>query len=85
MDYEQDAHSAVFVSGFLLGAIVGAGIALLAAPQAGTRTRRRIRKAVGEIKTSARDQWDDLAEDVKGRVDDAVQGARDRFVTQGGS
>jgi gas vesicle protein len=38
MDYEQDAHSAVFVSGFLLGAMVGAGIALLAAPQAGTRT-----------------------------------------------
>lgn len=40
---------------------------------------------MGEIKTSARDQWDDLAEDVKDRVDDAVQGARDRFVTQGGS
>ena len=83
MDYEQDAHSAVFVSGFLLGAMVGAGIALLAAPQAGTRTRRRIRKVAGEIKSSARDHWDELAEDVKDRVDDAVQGARNRFVTGG--
>ena len=82
MDYEQDAHSMIFVSGFLLGAMVGAGIALLAAPQAGTRTRRRIRKVAGEIKNSATDHWDDLAEDVKGRVDDAVKGARARFVTR---
>ena len=85
MDYEQDAHSMVFVSGFLLGAMVGAGIALLAAPQAGTRTRRRIRKVAGQLRHSASDHWDDLAEDVKDRVDDAVRGARDRFLTRGSS
>ena len=62
---------------------VGAGIALLAAPQAGTRTRRRIRKVAGQLRHSASDHWDDLAEDVKDRVDDAVRGARDRFFDEG--
>ena len=82
MDDEHEAHSITFVSGFLLGAIVGAGIALLAAPEAGTRTRRRIRRAAGELRESAGDQWDDLAEDVKDRVDEAVRGARKRFLVR---
>jgi gas vesicle protein len=82
MDYEHDAHFMRFVSGFLLGAFVGAGIALLAAPDAGTRTRRRIRRVAGELRESAGDQWDDLAEDVKDKVDEAVQGARRRFVVR---
>ena len=81
-DYEHEAHSITFVSGFLLGAIVGAGIALLAAPEAGMRTRRRIRRVAGELRESAGDQWDDLAEDVKDRVDEAVQGARKRFLVR---
>ena len=82
MDDEHEAHSITFVSGFLLGAIVGAGIALLAAPEAGTRTRRRIRRAAGELRESAGDQWDDLAEDVKHSVDEAVRGARKRFLVR---
>ncbi len=82
MDDEHEAHSITFVLGFLLGAIVGAGIALLAAPEAGTRTRRRIRRAAGELRESAGDQWDDLAEDVKHSVDEAVRGARKRFLVR---
>ena len=62
-----------------MGAIVGAGIALLAAPEAGMRTRRRIRRVAGELRDSASDHWDDVATDVKDRVDDAVRGARRRF------
>ena len=80
MDYEHEARSMTFVSGFLLGAFVGVGIALIAAPEAGMRTRRRIRRVAGELRESAGDQWDDLAEDVKDRVDDAVRGARKRFL-----
>ena len=79
MDHEQETSSVKFVAGFLLGAIVGAGIALLAAPEAGMRTRRRIRRVAGELKHSAGDHWDDLATDVKDRVDEAVRGARKRF------
>ena len=82
MDQEHEAHPLTFISGFLLGAMVGAGIALLAAPEAGTRTRRRIRKVAGELKDSAGDHWDDLAEDVKDKGDDAVRGARKRFLVK---
>ena len=82
MDQDHEGHPMMFVSGFLLGAMVGAGITLLAAPEAGTRTRRRIRKVAGELRDSAGDHWDDLAEDVKDRVDDAVRGARKRFLVK---
>ncbi len=79
MDEHHEAHSVTILSVFLLGAMVGAGIALLAAPEAGMRTRRRIRKVAGELRDSASDHWDDLATHVKDRVDDAVRGARKRF------
>ena len=82
MDHDREVHSVTFVSGFLLGAMVGAGIALLAAPEAGMRTRKRIRRVAGELKNSAGDHWEDLAEDVKDRVDDAVRGARKRFLVK---
>jgi len=82
MDYDHEAHSMTFVSGFLLGAMVGAGIALLAAPEAGMRTRKRIRRVAGEWRDSAGDQWEDLAEDVRDRVDDAVWGARKRSLVK---
>ncbi len=82
MEYDQDVNAMNFVSGFLLGAIVGAGIALLTAPDAGNRTRRKIRRVAGGLKDSATDQLDDFAEDVKARVDDAVRGARKRLITK---
>ena len=82
MDEDRAAHPMAFVSGFIWGAMVGAGIALLAAPEAGTRTRKRIRRVAGELRDSAGDHWDDLAEDVKDKVDDAVRGARKRFVVR---
>jgi gas vesicle protein len=85
MDDDQGADSVRFVSGFLLGAIVGAGIALLAAPEDGSRARRRIRRVAGELKESAGDQWDDLAADVKEKVDEAVRGARERFLLNRGT
>ena len=81
-EYDQDANAMNFVAGFLLGAIVGVGIALLTAPNAGNRTRRMIRRVAGELKDSATDQLDDFAEDVKARVDDAVRGARKRLMTK---
>jgi gas vesicle protein len=82
MEHDHEAHPITFVSGFLLGAMVGAGIALLMAPEAGMRTRKKIRRVAGELRDSAGDHWDDLAEDVKDRVDDAVRGARKRFLVK---
>ena len=79
MEYDYEAQVFNFVSGLVLGAFLGAGIALLTAPESGQRTRRRIRRAAGDIRENASDRWEDLADDVKGRVDDAFHGARKRF------
>jgi len=79
MEYDQEAQVFNFVSGLVLGAVLGAGIALLSAPESGRRTRRRLRRVAGDIRENATDRWDELADDVKGRVDEAFQGARKRF------
>lgn len=79
MEYDHEPQVINFISGLLLGAVIGAGVALLAAPQSGRRTRRRIKKTALTLRDSATDRYDDLAEDLKGRVDDAIDGARKRF------
>lgn len=48
---------------FLLGGMVGAGLALLLAPQSGQETRRKIRE---------------LTDEVKGKTGDYVQHAKER-------
>jgi len=79
MEYDHEGQVVNFISGLLLGAVIGAGVALLTAPQSGRRTRRRIqRRAVG-MREGANDRWDELADDVKGRVDDAIGSARKTF------
>lgn len=79
MKYENNEQVFNFVSGLLLGAAIGAGIAMLTAPQSGQRTRKKIRRAAGDIKVEAGDRWDDLADDVKDRVDEAVRNARKKL------
>ena len=81
MEYDHETQVINFISGLLLGAVIGAGVALLTAPQLGRRTRRRIKKTALTIRDSATDRWDDLADEVKGKVDDAIDGARKRFAS----
>ena len=52
-----------FLSGLVLGALAGAGIALLLAPERGDITRRRIRKKFRDVSTDAREQFDDWKDD----------------------
>jgi len=80
MEYdERSAQVMNFISGLVLGAVIGAGVALLTAPETGRRTRRKLARVATDARGSASDRWEDLADDVKGRVDEAVQGARKRF------
>lgn len=80
MEYDEHSTQVMnFVSGLVLGAVLGAGVALLTAPQSGRRTRRRIRRAAVDVRGTAGDKWEELAEDVKARVDDALDGARARL------
>jgi len=79
MEYDHEARVTNFISGLVLGAIIGAGVAMLTAPQSGRRTRRRIRKTATSIRDNAGDRWEELADDVKVKVDDAIEGARQKF------
>ncbi|MDX1646774.1 MAG: YtxH domain-containing protein [Longimicrobiales bacterium] len=79
MNSDQEREAVSFVSGLVLGAIIGAGVAMLTAPQPGRKTRKRIRKQARRIQGSASDRLDELAGDIKERVDDAVGAARERL------
>ena len=75
MYYEdKDNGTFHFVAGMLLGAVLGASIALLAAPAPGKRTRRNIVRAVsrathdtGEKLESLRDEVGNLLAQRRGR------------------
>ena len=79
MEYGDNTRTVDFLAGLMLGAVIGAGVALMTAPQTGNRTRRKIKRVAGSISTGAQDRFDDFADDVKARVDDAVRGARKRI------
>ena len=55
------------VGSFLLGAMVGAGIALLLAPQSGVDTRRDIKRKARQMSDAARDAAGDLQDTVADR------------------
>lgn len=61
MYYEKESGSLNFVAGLAMGAILGASIALLTAPQSGKRTRRHIVQAVEAARDNAEDGWDDVS------------------------
>ena len=63
-DYDADAGS--WLLSFILGGLIGAGIALLVAPKSGRQTRARIK---------------DMAEDAKERAEDYSEQAKDRIST----
>ncbi|MGD2068785.1 MAG: YtxH domain-containing protein [Gemmatimonadota bacterium] len=79
MEYDHETQVFNFISGLVLGAVIGAGVALLTAPQSGRRTRRRIRRSANDIRDTAANRWDDLSDEVKGRVDEAIRGAQKKF------
>ncbi len=57
-----------FVAGLILGAALGAVVALLAAPQAGTRTRREIGRKARRIRHEVEDRWDGAHRKVRRKV-----------------
>ena len=59
---------------FLLGAAIGAGIALLFAPRSGLETREELRRGARRV----RDRAEDLVEDATDRISDTFTEARDQ-------
>jgi gas vesicle protein len=62
----------------LLGALIGAGVALLFAPKSGQETRDEIKRGARK----AQDKVRDVAEEVTGQVVDSFEGARARVEEQ---
>src|SRR5262245_8318726 len=54
-------HVGLVGAGLLVGALVGAGVALLLAPQSGEETRNAIGRKARHARYRARSAWDDLA------------------------
>ena len=79
MSSESEREAVSFVSGLILGAIIGAGVAMLTAPQPGKKTRKRLKKSARRLQGTAADRLDELAGDIKGKVDEAVVASRTRL------
>lgn len=65
---------------FLLGAVVGAGLALLFAPQSGEETRATVRRAARRVRRKAREMAEsgrDAVEDIARTGKAAARDARD--------
>jgi gas vesicle protein len=66
MMHDDDSGTArPFAAGLILGALIGAGIALLFAPQSGAETRRIIRKRAKSIAADAGDKFDDVKDRIR--------------------
>lgn len=68
MYYEERSSGLSFLAGLVLGAAIGAGVALLTAPQSGKRTRRQLKRAADGVRESASERWDGFADDVRSVV-----------------
>ena len=70
MGNEEGCHSTgCVVFAFFFGGLVGAGVALLLAPQAGKETRQKIKEMAEEAKVKTTQ----YAEEVKGKVTSTVE------------
>jgi gas vesicle protein len=74
MSENSDSEIGSFLTGFIVGGLVGAAVALMLAPQSGEETRAQIRQRSIEL----RDQAGGVAEDTRRRAEEAAAAARNR-------
>ena len=65
-DVKHDDHRAgTFLAGLAIGALIGAGVALLFAPQSGEETRGAIARRTKHLARDARDRYDDVKDKLR--------------------
>ena len=79
MESGDERQALSFVSGLVLGAVIGAGVAILTAPHPGRKTRKKLRKVARRARGQTSSRLDDLASELKLRVDETVTAARDHL------
>lgn len=67
-----------FLSGLLVGGLVGAAVALLTAPHSGEETRRIIRDRSIELRDTASESLEAAAADARARADELTKMAKER-------
>ena len=58
-----------FAGGLVVGALLGAAIALLLAPEPGSATRRRLRKRLRSVRDGAEEKWEAIGEVARRELD----------------
>ncbi|RPI36682.1 MAG: YtxH domain-containing protein [Nitrospiraceae bacterium] len=64
MFHEDNDKTGTVLISFLIGGIIGAGVALLLAPQSGRKTRKQILDAAGDVRGQASDYAKKLKEKI---------------------
>ncbi len=77
MSDNRDGNMALL--GFLVGAAVGAGVALLMAPAAGEDTRRHIGETAKRIRSTTSHRLGDLKDTMVERGKEAIHAGRDAY------
>ena len=73
MDDERGYSTGTVVLAFLIGGVVGAGVALLTAPQSGRETRQKIMDLADEAKEKIKS----VADDAKEKLQDTYRHGKD--------
>ncbi len=82
----SENNSGSMMAGFLVGAAVGAGLALIFAPMAGDETRRRITEGARKLKDGATDQLGQVKSALEHRTSDlsaAIDAGKDAYRRSG--
>jgi gas vesicle protein len=75
MSEERGYSGSAVALAFILGGVIGAGAAMLFAPESGRRTRERLRDFAADM----RDKTIDLSEDLRDKAEDAMERGREVY------
>ena len=89
-DDDSGRGSGSLIAGIVIGALIGAGIALLAAPHSGEDTRRQLSRRARGLRDDAAERFDDLSlrarrerkrrrRQLRERLEDGVDTVRERI------
>lgn len=67
------------IGSFVVGALLGAGLALLFAPKSGEETQAELREQAVKLRDAAEDRMREAQRNLEGRLDSAREGVQGRF------